>query len=206
MSKKVKFWSKFNIVIFPILIPLLAAAVVSDNLHLFQNKEAVMYTYIDNASNGKVAYGCNVQYDNDISFAGLEPGDIILGGYPDCAYGRFSHAGIYIGNGQVIEGIIDYGIHTRSIDHFREYTQVCLLQVEAEPEVKKKAVEYAQKFTGSLFYPLAFKPGDRVWNCSKVMWKAYAEQGINLDQGRDLWISPDTFYYSPYVNIIREKG
>ncbi len=206
MKLNTKWWNKFSLIVFPLLILVNSALLVSDNRQIFQDKEAVMYAYIDSASQGKFGYGFNVQYYNDISFAGLEVGDIILGGYPDCAYGRFSHVGIYNGNGQVIEAFVDYGVHIRAIDHFRNYTEVCLLRVEADPEVKKKAAEYAADFQGKMFYPLAFKPGDRIWNCSKVIWKAYMEQGIELDDHRDLWISPDAFYYSPHVSIIREKG
>ncbi|KUG03056.1 hypothetical protein ASZ90_019599 [hydrocarbon metagenome] len=207
MNSDSKHWrNKFCILVFPLLVLLISTLLFSNNRHVFQDKEAVMYAYLESASQGKYGYGFNVDYYNDISLAGLEVGDIILGGYPDCAYGRFSHVGIYNGNGQVIEAFVDYGVHIRSIDHFRDYTEVCLLRVEAEPEVKKKAAEYASKFQGKMFYALAFKPGDRIWNCSKVIWKAYKEQGIELDKSGDLWISPDTFYYSPHVSILREKG
>lgn len=199
-------WNKFSLIIFPLLVLLILTLLVSDNRQIFANKEAVMYAYLDSVSQGKYGYGINVKYYNDISLAGLEVGDIILGGYPDCAYGRFSHVGIYNGNGQVLEAFVDYGVHTRSIDHFRDYTEVCLLRVEADPEVKKRAVEYASEYQGNMFYALAFKPGDRIWNCSKIIWKAYKEQGIELDESGDLWITPDAFYYSPHVSIIREKG
>ena len=59
---------------------------------------------------------------NDISFEGLE-GDIVLGAYPHCAYGRYSHAALYVGSGQIIEGYADLGITLQSIEHFREYPQ-----------------------------------------------------------------------------------
>lgn len=191
---------------FPVLVLLNLILLFNDNRPIFYDQKAAMYTYMDSASQGKFGYGFNVQYNNDISFAGLEVGDIVLGGYPECSYGRFSHVGMYNGNGQVIEAFVDYGVHLRSIDHFRDYTQVCLLRVEADPEVKKKAAECASSFQGKMFYALAFKPGDRIWNCSKLIWKAYMEQGIELDESRDLWITPEAFCHSPYVSIIREKG
>ena len=91
------------------------------------------------------------------------------------------------------------------IDHFRDYKEVCLLRVEAEPEIKEKAVEYAQSLQGKMFYALAFKPGERIWNCSKLIWRAYLEEGIDLDPSRDLWISR-YFYKSEQISIIRERG
>ncbi len=195
-----------NLIIFPIMALLLLSGIVLENIALFRDSEAVMYTYIKSAKQGHVGYGFNVQNDNSISFAGLEPGDIVLGGYPGCAYGRFSHAALYVGDGQVIEGFVDYGVYTNSIQHFHNYTEVALLRVEADPEIKARAVEYAKKYSGRMFYPLAFKEGTRIWNCSKIMWEAYAAQGIDLDPRNDFWIAPDVFYNSPLVSIIREKG
>jgi len=195
-----------NLIIFPIMALLLLSGIVLENIALFQDSEAVMYTYIKSAKQGHVGYGFNVQNDNGISFAGLEPGDIILGGYPGCAYGRFSHAALYVGDDQVIEGFVDYGVYTNSIKHFHNYTEVALLRVEADPEIKARAVEYAKRYSGRMFYPLAFKEGTRIWNCSKIMWEAYAAQGIDLDPRNDFWIAPDVFYNSPQVSIIREKG
>ena len=197
---------KFALLLFPLLALVFYALLLNTNRTVFENPEAVMYLYIDNAAKGNFGYGNSIRYANDISFSGLEIGDIILGGYPDCAYGRFSHIAMHVGNGQVIEAFVDYGVHIRPIDHFRDYKEVCLLRVEAEPEIKEKAVEYAQSLQGKMFYALAFKPGERIWNCSKLIWRAYLEEGIDLDPSRDLWISPDIFYKSEQISIIRERG
>ncbi|NLO21140.1 MAG: hypothetical protein GX119_03980 [Syntrophomonadaceae bacterium] len=197
---------KLTLLLFPLLALIFYALLLSTNRPVFENRQAVMYAYIDSATQGNFGYGTSMKYANDISFAGLEEGDIILGGYPDCAYGRFSHVAMYIGNGQVIEAFVDYGVHIRPIYHFRDYKEVCLLRVEAEPRIKQQAVDYAQNLQGKMFYALAFKPGDRIWNCSKLIWRAYLEEGIDLDDSRDLWISPDIFYKSGQTSIIREKG
>lgn len=141
---------------------------------------------------------CHHSYNSQAIVKGME---IRLGGKTL----RFLGA-MYVGNGQVIEAFVDYGVHIRPIDHFRDYKEVCLLRVEAEPEIKEKAVEYAQSLQGKMFYALAFKPGERIWNCSKLIWRAYLEEGIDLDPSRDLWISPDIFYKSEQISIIRERG
>ena len=31
-------------------------------------------------------------------------------------------------------------------------------------------------------------------------------QGIDLDSVGDIWVAPDSFYASPWVNIIEERG
>lgn len=196
----------FNLVIFPLLAIVFFGLIASSNRHIFKNPEAVMYTYLENARQGYVGYGFNSYYGNDISFAGLEPGDLILGAYPGCAYGRFSHAGIYLGKGEVMESYGDLGVNIQPIEHYREYSEVCLLRVKADTIVKKQAVDYVTKRQGAMFYPLAFKSGERYWNCTKIMWKAYADQGLDFDPTNDFWVAPDLFYKSRLVEVIRERS
>lgn len=196
---------QFSLIIFPLLALIFFLLVVSENRHVFNNENAVMYTYLQNARQGHIGYGFNSYYANNISFAGLEPGDLILGGYPGCSYGRFSHAGIYIGNGQVMESFGDLGVNIQPIHHYWEYSEICLLRVKADPAVKRKAVEYVLERQGAMFYPLAFKNGERYWNCTKIMWKAYRDQGLDFDPGDDFWVAPDLFYQSDLVEVIRER-
>jgi len=195
-----------TLLLFPFLCIILLTSIVASNKNVIKNKDLVLYTYLKNVRQVKVGYGFNSHYNNNISFAGLEPGDIILGGHPGCSYGRFSHAGLYIGDGHVIEGYLDLGVAVRPISHYRDYSEVCLLRVEASPEIKKKAVDYLKRCNGKLFFPVAFKPGNRIWNCSKILWKAYEKQGLDLDYTNDFWVAPDIIYNSPYTSVIKEKG
>lgn len=198
---------KFNIFIFPIVIVLLAAAVYCDNREVFANPNASMYTYIDSLRYGNIGYGSqSSSQGNRISFKELEIGDIIVGGYPGCAYGRFSHAAIYIGDDEVMEGFLDSGVTRQSIEHFWNYSEIALLRVEAADEVKLAAARYAIQNQGEIFFPLAFKAGDRIWNCTKIIWQAYMQQGVDLDSVGDIWIAPDSFYNSQWVTIIEERG
>ena len=107
---------------------------------------------------------------------------------------------------EIIEGYADLGIVRQPIEHFREYSQICLLRVEAEPAVKEAAVSYVSEHLGQVFYPVAFKSGQRTWNCTKIMWKAYQILGIDFDDNNDLWVSPDSIYDSRHVTVIRENG
>lgn len=189
---------------FPLITLLLLAAIYFYNQDSLKNPDSITYTYIRNAIQGRLGYGAVGDYGNMINLSDLKPGDIILGGYPKCAYGRFSHAGIYIGDGQVIEGYVDLGITRQPVEHYWNYSEICLLKVNASADQKQGAVNYAENHLGELFYPIAFKPGERIWNCTKIVWEAYRQQGIDLATSKDIWISPDEFYESPQVQIIRE--
>ncbi len=196
----------FNLCIFPFLTLLAFMFILITNYAVVTSPQGAASIYLKSALSGNIGYGNPQKAHNSISFAGLEPGDIILGAYPDCAYGYYSHAALYIGAGEIIEGYADLGITVRSIEHFREYPKICLLRVEADQAVKLAAVDYARLQVNELFYPVAFKSGERAWNCSKIMWKAYQRQGLDFDNTRDLWVPPDVFYNSPHVTVIREWG
>jgi len=192
--------------LFPLLTLVLLVSICFQNQAALSNKESLTYTYLRQAVQGRLGYGAVGNYGNMISFHDLEPGDILLGGYPGCAYGRFSHASIYVGEGQVIEGYVDLGITQQPVEHFWTYSEICLLKVKADPAQKQAAVDYARSHLGELFYPVAFRPGERIWNCTKIIWEAYGQQGINLESNGDIWIAPDDFYGSPWVQVIREKS
>lgn len=171
--------------------------------HVFTDPHAIMRTYIKSAKQGHTGYGCDGYYNNDISFEGLEPGDLVFGAYPDCAYGHYSHVGIYLGQGRVMEAFVDLGVNIQPLEHYRQYSEICLVRVNAPKELKEKAVANVMGYEGKLFYPLAFRPGDRIFNCTKIMWKAYREAGLDLAPADDLWIAPDILCLSPRTSIIR---
>jgi len=196
---------RFNILIFPLFCILLTTIVFFKEYSVFTDPHAAMRVYIKSAAQGNTGYGCDGYYGNEISFEGLEPGDLVLGAYPDCAYGHYSHVGIYLGRGEVMEAFVDLGVNVQPLEHYRQYNEICLLRVNAPEAVKKAAVANVKKYEGRLFYPLAFRPGERIFNCTKIMWKAYLQAGIDLAPNPDLWITPDTFLNSPQVSVIRNN-
>lgn len=198
--------ARLRLVIFPLLGLLLAMVIIIDNINILINRESITFTYWESLLNGNAGYGKVSDYNNDFPLTGLEPGDILLGGWPDCAYGSYSHVGLYLGNNEVLEGYVDSGITINSVDHYRNYAQACVVRVQTSENVKKRALAYALEQEGKIFYPLAFKNGARYWNCSKIIWKAYMAQDIDLDNTHDLWIAPVVFYNSPYIKIIGSKG
>ncbi|MDD3365395.1 MAG: YiiX/YebB-like N1pC/P60 family cysteine hydrolase [Syntrophomonas sp.] len=198
---------RYRMMLFPVLFLILLALIAVDNLQLASgSKDSVIYTYANSFLKGEIGSGYGSASTDKVSFAGLEPGDIVLGGWPNCAYGRFSHAGIYVGDNMVLEGYVDYGLSLQELSHYLNYSELCLLRVEANREIKEQAVAYALARQGQMFYPVAFKQGERYWNCSKIIWQAYNVQGINLDIINDLWIAPESFSASPSIKILYEKG
>lgn len=201
-----RLWPRLSLGLFPLLAVLFLTAFWICNHEAIIDPGGATRKYLNSAFQGNLGFGNAGLYGNKISFAGLEPGDIVLGGYPDCAYGLYSHAGIYMGDNRVAEAYADLGVCVQPLGHFSSYSRVCLLRVEAPAAVKKRAVDYVKKQQGGLFYPIAFKPGERFWNCSKIMWKAYADQGLDLDVRHDIWICPESFRSSPHVRVIRETN
>lgn len=196
-----------RLLVFPVTFVVLLTVIGADNIQLASGaSQSVIYTYANSFVKGEIGSGYGEASTERVSLAGLEPGDIVLGGWPNCAYGRFSHAGLYIGDNKVIEGYVDYGLSVQELSHYLNYSELALLRVEASPEVKEKAVAYAIAHQGEMFYPVAFKQGERYWNCSKIIWQAYQIQGINLDEINDLWIAPESFVKSSKVKILYEKG
>jgi len=196
-----------RLILFPVICLFLLAMIIVDNWPLItNNRDSIIYTYARSFVKGEIGSGYGEGEIDDIPLAGLEPGDIILGGWPNCAYGRYSHAGLYLGNNQVLEGYVDYGLSIQPLGHYMNYTELCLLHINAKTDIKKKAVKYALQYKGQIFYPVAFKDDTRYWNCSKIIWKAYQEQGLNLDKLNDLWIAPESFIGSENVKILYQKG
>lgn len=155
---------------------------------------------------GNVGAGNPSGSGNKLPLNLLEPGDIILGGNNGSLYGTYTHAAVYAGHKQVWHGWMTAGISRTSICDALEYDRACILRVKASPDQRKAAVKAIEKRSGHLFYPLAFNNGDRIWNCTKIIWKAYREQGIELDIYHDLWLTPDQIYCSPAVSVIAESG
>lgn len=199
--------ARYRMLLFPVIFLVLLILIVADNLHLASGRlDSVIYTYANSFIKGEIGSGYGTSSGDRVSFADLEPGDIVLGGWPNCAYGHYSHAGIYLGDNKVLEGYVDYGLSIQDLSHYLNYSEVSLLRVEASREIKDQAVAYALARQGQMFYPVAFKQGERYWNCTKIIWQAYNKQGINLDVINDLWIAPESFSASPSVKVLYEKG
>lgn len=196
-----------RIFVFPLLALFLLLIIMGFNHHLLtRSSGSVIFTYVASFVEGEIGTGYGAPLEGSVPFDQLEPGDIVLGGWPNTAYGRYSHAGLYLGGNEVLEGYVDYGLSIQDLRTYEDYSLICLLRVNAPADVKARAVSLALDQEKKMFYPLAFKNGDRLWNCSKIIWRAYNVQGINLDEVNDLWIAPESLANSRWVSILYEKG
>ena len=116
---------------------LLLIGIYFQNQGSLNDRDSITYTYLSNAIQGSIGYGAVGYYGNMIDLSDLEPGDIILV-VIQCAYGRFSHAGLYIGDGQVIEGYVDLGITQQSVEHFGATAKSVCYESKPHPSKNKQ--------------------------------------------------------------------
>lgn len=186
---------------------ILALVIMGINGYNWQNTSSrVMGQSIKALAQGHFGSGIPSGRGNDLDLSVIQPGDILLGGYDGATYGKFTHAAIYEGEGIAWQGWLSSGVSRVRIERFLDYDRACILRVNTDSENRRQAVEMVAGWDGQLFYPLVFKPGDRVWNCTKIIWEAYRRLGLDLDAGDDLWITPDNIYRSPRVSVIAQSG
>jgi len=125
----------------------------------------------------------------------IQVGDILLCRSPSSAVsisGEWTHAGIYVGNGQVVEALPTPGVTSRNITtwDFPTKTWVVLLRVRGGDG--NRAAEFARNQVGQPYdYALWQKNMDpnsersEGWYCSELVWAAYFNQGINIEHGPD---------------------
>ena len=90
-----------RILVFPVLGLLLLLVIGAANRHLLTSGSgSVIYTYAAGFAKGDIGTGYGSPSPGRVPFSQLEPGDIVLGGWPNTAYGQFSHAGLYLGRSE----------------------------------------------------------------------------------------------------------
>lgn len=185
----------------------LAVFILGINGYTWQNMPSkVVGQGVRALTQGHLGPGVPSGRGNHLDLSDLKPGDILLGGNNGSTYGQFTHAAIYEGEGRAWQGWLSTGVSPVNVERFRGYDRACILRVRTDAESRQQAVEMVSSWSGQLFYPLAFKPGERVWNCTKIIWEAYRRLGLDLDSGHDLWVIPDNLYQSSSVSIIAQDG
>ncbi|MDO4540725.1 MAG: YiiX/YebB-like N1pC/P60 family cysteine hydrolase [Syntrophomonadaceae bacterium] len=200
MNRHLRIW------FFPIAGFILLVLIVVGNWSLMaKDSGSVIHVWVKSALAGQPGPGVISYAVHEMPDIELLPGDILLGGYLACSYGRYTHAALYVGEGEVIEAYMDLGVVQQSMNHFRNYDYYAILRPKVGDEVKTAAIQYAASKCGQLFYPLAFNRDERYWNCTKIIWKAYEVQGADMDPIGDLWLSPDAFKGSTLAEVLYER-
>jgi uncharacterized protein YycO len=173
----------------------------------YQNKDEYPPTWIQllsSAGKGHFGTGKFSSTPNNLDLSILEPGDILLGGNPGGSYGHYTHAGMYIGNNQVVTMYTSTGVYIEQPSAYHRYHWAAVGRVKASPQQKEEAVSYCLSQLGSPFHILSPKTEDGLWYCSKLIWLAYFKQNIDLDPFDSYWVLPDAFAYSPHVQILEK--
>lgn len=155
---------------------------------------------------GNIGVGSWNGVPNTFDFSQAEPGDIIIGGNPGASWGHYTHATLYLGDGQVAETLLRLGVNPGPVARYSDYTWAGILRVKASPEVKARAVAAARERQGQPFYLLAPKGSPNWFYCTKLVWWAYKEAGLDLDPEGGFWMMPDRFFLSPYVEPVGETA
>ncbi len=156
-----------------------------------------------NLQQGQVGVGIPGTNSFDFTAARPEPGDIILGGNPGCSWGHWTHAALYVGNGQVVDTLLRRGVHLQTVERFAgAYQQAGVLRVNLPPEVKAAAVRHALANLGKPFSLLSGRNARNWFYCTKLAWYAYKQAGYDLDPGGGHWVVPDRFTRSPVVTLL----
>jgi len=121
----------------------------------------------------------------------LEPGDIIIGHNPHGLYGHWSHATLYLGQGQVLMQDITLGISAADLGSLSYYDEILIMRPAVPAALRAGAAQWARQLAGGVFN-LSAHPRDLTqWTCAKSVWAAYHEQGVEVADGR-FWMTPDS--------------
>lgn len=155
-----------------------------------------------NLLRGHIGVGTPGTNSFDYSEAGLEPGDIIIGGNPGCSWGHWTHAALYVGDGMVVDTLLRHGVHLQPVERFAHaYQQAGVLKVNLPRAVKERAVREAMAIHGKPFNLLAGRYANGWFYCTLVVWYAYNKAGYDLDPKGGYWVVPDRFVDSPAVTL-----
>lgn len=157
---------------------------------------------LSSAAKGNLGNGNYAGVPNRLDLSRLIPGDIILAGNEGGAYGKFTHAGLFIGENQAVDMYLSTGVYLTSVETYHEYDWAAILRVNATSGQRSAVINYVNTQLGSPFFILTPKQENGLWYCTKLIWYAYFKQGINLDPFQSYWITPDAFFYSPNTQLI----
>lgn len=155
---------------------------------------------------GSVAHGhlngSNHQAHLPLTASHLEPGDILLCHNPGGGYGYWTHAGLYVGDGQVVDAN-DFVLGTvrKPLTSYRNYAKVMVLRVKTSLKTRQEAARFALGEVGRAYDPFSGLSDGHSEYCSKLVWESFAAAKVQLTP-RHHWVLPDDLAHSPKVGWI----
>lgn len=146
----------------------------------------------------------------------IRPGDLILRKYRHYLDGyfipgKYSHTGIYVGNGKVIHAVAE-GVSSIDIIEFTRCDGICILRPK---EGQKEAIYQAYRFMeDGIPYDFDFKDGDKALYCHELGAACYSNLRIQklvpklfggLIHSTTLRWLAESFLTSPDFKVIYEK-
>jgi hypothetical protein len=136
-----------------------------------------------------VTFGSTYMRSADIQMARahLHDGDMVVGRCEAAATtnaiewlgSRWTHVGLYIGNGLVVEALDSSGVVVTSLALFmRRYTRVAVYRVDQSWNVEA-GVRYALAQVGKP-YNFAFLFSEKKFYCSQLVWHSLIEGGVRF--------------------------
>jgi len=139
----------------------------------------------------------------------LQPGDLILRGYTDYLDGRFqpgkySHTGIYVGDGKMIHAVAE-GVSEIDVIDFLRCDCFCILRPSGGQE---QAIERAHKYLGTP-YDFNFETWNNKMYCHELAARCYNELKIaktipvvcKVIKGKPAYLA-DSFLESPDFKVV----
>lgn len=151
---------KFNLVLIAAVILFLSlqfAQLIEDHFYDKDEYPPTWVQLLSSAGKGHFGIGEFSSTSNNLDLSVLEPGDIILGGNPGGSYGHYTHAGIYVGNNQVVTMYTSTGVRLEHPTAYHRYHWAAIGRVRANPQQKKRLYPTAAPRLEHPFISLAQK-------------------------------------------------
>jgi Permuted papain-like amidase enzyme, YaeF/YiiX, C92 family len=140
------------------------------------------------------------------SFDILEPGDILLCHNRYGAYGFWTHAILYVGNGNAVDANdFSKGTELNPINMYRNYDAVAVFRADVSDDVRHRIAASAIREVGKPYDPFSGVWNEHAEYCSKLIWRVYHEEGILLSAPQH-WILPDDLAKSSRLIRIVQWG
>jgi len=162
---------------------------------------------------------CN-EGSTGLNICDLQKGDIVLSHNLDAVYaaenllfgGYWTHAGIYNGDGTFTDSIPSEGVRVASFKQssFWDPSDWAILRTNQDGGKRDEAIAYARRQAADddpYNWNFLNKETEDKFYCSQLVWRAYYEQDIDLDNawGVPLAVPPDDIYFDDDVTLVKQR-
>lgn len=141
---------------------------------------------INPTENTRMAMSGEDEGENDLDLDKLEKGDIVVatgGPLAKLVPGRWNHAMMYIGDGQIIESAKN-GVVINDAEKINDKEKAAIYRVDTDEGTKQEAIDFALNQLGKS-YDLGWYSkdvNDSSYYCSELIWASYYSNGVDIDE------------------------